>query len=57
MNDLYIDKYQHSFNGTKGYLKMNYMQNGSQPARGGGRGGAPPGRGGAPRGAPAPRAR
>ena len=30
---------------------------GSQPARGGGRGGAPPGRGGAPRGAPVPRAR
>ena len=37
--------------------EMNYMQNGSQPARGGGRGGAPPGRGGAPRGAPAPRSR
>ncbi|CAC5399135.1 KHDRBS3 [Mytilus coruscus] len=36
--------------------EMNFMSNGSQPARGGGRGGAPPGRG-APRGAPAPRAR
>lgn len=39
--------------------EMNYMSNGSQPTRGGGRGGpggAPPGRG-APRGAPAPRAR